>query len=89
MPKSGGFVEPLVFMVSMGVVSGVIQSVLALVGLSFAASFAMAIASIIIVPIMTGIFGFVGGAILFVIWKIMGSEQSFETAYRCGAYAAH
>jgi len=86
MPKAGGFVEPLIFMVSMGVVAGIIQAILAIVGLSFAASFFMAIASVIIVPILVGIFGFVGAAILFMIWKIMGSQQSFETAYRCSAY---
>jgi hypothetical protein len=87
MPISGGFAEPLVFMVSMGVVAGILQALLAIVGLSFAASFLMAIASIIIVPVLVAIFGFVAAAILFVIWRIMGSQQSFETAYRCGAYA--
>ena len=30
--------------------------------------------------------GFIGAAILFVIWKIMGSNENYETAYRCGAY---
>ncbi|MBN1840975.1 MAG: YIP1 family protein [Deltaproteobacteria bacterium] len=87
MPKSGGFVEPLIFMACMGVAAGVIQAILAIFGLGFAGSFLMALTSIIIVPIMVTIFGFVGAAILFVIWKIMGSQQSFETAYRCGAYA--
>ena len=37
---------------------------------------------------MVLIFGFIGAAIMFVIWKLMGSDESFETAYRCGAYAA-
>ncbi len=87
MPISGGFTEPLIFIVSLGVVAGILQAILAIVGLSFAASFLMAIASIIIVPVLVAIFGFVSAAILFFIWKIMGSEQSFETAYRCGAYA--
>ncbi len=87
MPKSGGFVEPIIFMVSMGVVAGIIQAVLGIVGLYFATSFFGALSFIIIVPILVTIFGFVGAAILFVIWKIMGSQQSFETAYRCSAYA--
>ena len=87
MPISGGFAEPLVFMVSMGVVAGILHALLTIVGLSYAASFLMAIASIIIIPVLVAIFGFVGAAILFVIWRIMGSQQSFETAYRCGAYA--
>ncbi len=87
MPKTGGFVEPLIFMMSIGVVAGIIQAILAFVGLGFAVSFSEAIASVIIVPIFAGIFGFVSAGILFIIWKIMGSQQSFETAYRCSAYA--
>lgn len=88
MPRTGGFVEPLVFMAAMGVVGGLIQSILAVIGLRLAAGMAMGIASIIIMPIMVAIFGFVGAAILFVIWKLMGSQESYETAYRCGAYAS-
>jgi type III secretory pathway component EscR len=26
------------------------------------------------------------GPILFLIWKLTGSQESYETAYRCGAY---
>ena len=47
----------------------------------------MAFGAIIMTPIMVAIFGFVGAAIVFVIWKLMGSNESYETAYRCGAYA--
>jgi type VI protein secretion system component VasK len=47
---------------------------------------AMGLGSVIILPIMIGIFGFVGAAILFLIWKLTGSQESYETAYRCGAY---
>ena len=87
MPKSGGFVEPLIFMVCMGLVVSVINAILAVFGLGFLGSFVMVVASIVIVPIVVVIFGFVGALILFIIWKIMGSQESFETAYRCAAYA--
>ncbi|MEO6696945.1 MAG: YIP1 family protein, partial [Gammaproteobacteria bacterium] len=30
---------------------------------------------------------FIGAGILYVIWKLMGSTQNYETAYRCLAYA--
>ncbi len=83
MPKSGGFVTPLVFMVLMGVAGGVVQAVLGIIGLSPAGS----VFSIIFIPAFVAIFGFVGAAILFIIWKLMGSQESYETAYRCGAYA--
>lgn len=86
MPKTGGFVDPLVFMVGMGVIGGLIQAVFVIVGLHVVAGFAAGIASIIILPIMIAIFGFVGAAIIFFIWKLMGSQESYETAYRCAAY---
>lgn len=86
MPKTGGFLEPLVFMVAMGVVAGLLQAVLSLLGLRLGAGMAVGVASIIVLPILIAIFGFVGAAIIYVIWKLMGSQESYETAYRCTAY---
>lgn len=86
MPKTGGFVEPLIFAVAMGVVGGLIHAVLNILGLKLGAGIAAGFAAIFIVPIMVAIVGFIGAAILFVIWKLMGSQESYETAYRCGAY---
>lgn len=86
MPKTGGFVEPLVFMAAMGVVGGILQAILMIVGLHVAAGITAALASVVLVPVMVVIFGFVGAAIIFLIWKFMGSGESYETAYRCAAY---
>jgi len=86
MPKTGGFVEPLVFMIAMGVAAGLLGSILAVLRLQLGTGMAMGVGSVIIMPIMIAIFGFVGAAILFLIWKLMGSQESYETAYRCGAY---
>jgi hypothetical protein len=96
MPKTGGFIEPLVFMVIMGVVSGLIsgvfQTISNVLGLHLYIGMQMGVAAIIVMPIMIAIslaiFGFVIAAILFVIWKLMGSGESYETAYRCVAYLA-
>jgi hypothetical protein len=41
---------------------------------------------LIVLPIIAIIGSFIGAAILFVIWKLMGSEKDYETAYRCMAY---
>jgi hypothetical protein len=86
MAKTGGFLEPLIFMVIMGVISGLIQTLFSIVSLNVAGGMAMGIGSIILVPIFAAIFGFVGAAILYVLWKLLGSQESYETAYRCGAY---
>jgi hypothetical protein len=88
MKVSGGFIDPLLFAVVMGVIAGFIRSILSLIGFGYKTSFFIAIASVVITPILIAIFGFVGAAILFVIWKLLGSGQPYETAYRCGAYAA-
>ena len=88
MPKTGGFVEPLVFMAIMGAVTGLVQAVLTMIGLAVGMSAGMGIAMIIIYPIAIAILGFVGAAIIFVVWKLMGSQEPYETAYRCTAYLA-
>lgn len=88
MPKSGGFTEPLIFMVVLAVASGVISAVLSMVGLGVRGAMIGGLAAIILVPIMVVIFGFVGAAIVYVIWKLMGSAENYETAYRCVAYSS-
>jgi hypothetical protein len=87
MPKTGGFIEPLIFAVALGLVSGVLTAILSIFSLGSVTSFMMGLAYIILYPIMVAIGSFIGAAILFIIWKIMGSQEPYETAYRCMAYA--
>ncbi len=94
MPKSGGFVEPLVFMVVMGLASGILSGLLhalgSLLGIHLYPGAAMGAISLVLLPVYfaigSAIFGFVIAGVLFVIWKAMGSKESYETAYRCTAY---
>lgn len=86
MQKTGGFIEPLIFMVAMGVVSGIIQAVLNILHLNVMGGIGAGVGAIIILPIFIAIFGFIGAGIVFVIWKVMGSRESYETAFRCIAY---
>ena len=88
MPKTGGFVEPLIFMVIMGTISGIFQAVFSLLHLTMVGGFAFAMQMLITMPIAALIGGFIGAGIAFVIWKIMGSQEDYETAYRCCAYAS-
>jgi len=87
MPRSGGFLHPLAFMVAAGLAAGLIRTLLALFGFSGGA-LAAGLAAIVLTPILVAVFGFVGAAILFAIWKLLGSRQSFETAYRAMAYCS-
>ncbi len=86
MPKSGGFTDPLIFLVVVAFATGVVQAVFGMFGIGYGGPFGLT--AIIISPIVAAIFGFVGAAIVFVIWKLMGSTESYEVAYRCAAYAA-
>ena len=88
MPVAGGFIEPIIFLLVMGVATGIIRAVIALLGLNVAGAMAVGVASIILAPIFILIFSFIGAAIAFGIWALMGSKQSFETAYRCVAFTS-
>ena len=45
------------------------------------------LSAIIVAPIFMLLGSFIAAAILFVIWKLMGSPQGFEVAYRSVAYS--
>ena len=87
MPKTGGYVEPLIFVAIMGLIAGVVGAILSIVGL-MAGGAGAGIALIVIMPIAMIIGSFIGAAILFLIWKLMGSNENYETAYRCTAYVS-
>jgi hypothetical protein len=87
MPKSGGFGDPLFFVLMMAAVSAVLGAVLSIFGAGFAPTLGAALISILLMPIFAGVLGFVGAGVLFVVWRMIGSRESYETAYRCGAYS--
>lgn len=90
MPKSGGFADPMIFVAAIAVLIGVAAAIFSVIGLgkaSMAFAGVAGFSAVIIIPIFAVIGSFIGGAILFVIWKLMGSEHNYETAYRCVAYA--
>ncbi|MDT8320538.1 MAG: YIP1 family protein [Xanthomonadales bacterium] len=84
MPVSGGFVEPLIFAITLALAAGIISAVLSFVG-SPVGFLAYGLAAIVFVPIGATFGLFVGGGILFVIWKLMGSERDYEASVRCAA----
>ncbi len=90
MPTSGGFAEPIIFFIVMVVTSMIISFIFSFIGLisfSTIVGGGVTLASIIIMSIIATIGSFIAAGIMFVIWKLMGSEKSYETAYRCIAYS--
>jgi hypothetical protein len=48
----------------------------------------MAVASIILYPLAYAVLGFAGAGLVYAVWKMMGSRESYETAYCCVAFLA-
>ena len=88
MSHTGGYVEPMIFLVVMAAIAGLIVTVFSFFGGGLAGMMAFGVAAVIILPIAAIISSFIGAAVMFVIWKLMGSDKNFETAYRCVAYAS-
>jgi hypothetical protein len=87
MQKTGGFGDPVVFVAVMGAVAGVIAAVFALFG-SAGGLLAAVVGALIFGPLMAVLGAFIGAAVLYVIWKLMGSTENYETAFRCQAALA-
>jgi len=88
MPKSGGFLEPVIFVIVMAVIVGLIMTLFSLFGLGIMGGMAFGFNTILFTTIASVISSFIGAAILFVIWKLMGSDENYQVAYRCIAFAA-
>jgi hypothetical protein len=86
MPKAGGFLDPLLFLLMIGVLTGLVN--LALSPLLLDQPFVVALGSVAVIPVMLAVLGFLVAGVLHMIWRLMGSQESFETSYRCMAYAA-
>jgi len=85
MPRTGGLLEPLVFAIVLSLTGIIIQIILG--GLFGLGTFTFgSLWFLILWPILVTLFSFVGAGILYGIWALMGSQHSFETAYRSMAY---
>jgi hypothetical protein len=87
MPKTGGYVAPLIFVIVMAMSFGVVMLLYSLLGLGLLGGLMVGIGAIFMVTLSAMLGSFIGAAVMFVIWKLMGSDLSYETSYRCVAYA--
>jgi len=82
MSKTGGFIEPLIYVVVMAAIAAGIMFILSLIG-----GKPVGIGILVILPIMMAVASFISAGIIYLIWKIMGSGNDYEAAYRCVAYS--
>ena len=90
MPKKGGFLEPLVFALVMGLTASIILAIWSLLGFGYGGGATPGVAaiflSIIYMPVIFAICSFIGAAIVFLIWKLIGSTKNYEVFCRCIFY---
>ena len=90
MPRSGGWQEPLMFLIVMSLASSILRLVLGLVFGLFGSGASVAllagIFSVFVTLIMVPIAAVVVAGIAHVIWTVLGSQQPFEVSLRCIAF---
>lgn len=87
MPKKGGFRTPYVFLLVVGLLDMLLLSLFQGLVAGPAAGLVFAGRAFLLAPLALTLSGFVLTTIFFVFWKLMGSTQSYETAYRTFAYS--
>jgi hypothetical protein len=78
----------MLFLIVMAIASAIIIIAFGFLGLGTLSALGVGIGSMVFMPIMAILGSFIGGAIMFFIWKLMGTQEPFEVAYRCVAYAS-
>ena len=88
MPQKGGFQTPLIFALIMALAAAAITFVLAVLNMGSMSRLGFgAISAFVVYPIGIVLFTFIAGAIMYVIWRLMGSDKDYETAVRCVAFS--
>jgi hypothetical protein len=87
MPKNGGFRTPYIFLLVIGLLDMALLSVFQALVVGPAAALVFAGRAFLLAPLALTLSGFVLTTVFYVFWKLMGSSQSYETAYRTFAYS--
>ena len=92
MGRAGGFREPVAFVIVLSFVTAGLFVLAYTLGLEplppgvASNDGALVVAALIAIPLAILLSSLIVSALLFLLWRLMGSRQSFETAYRCFAY---
>jgi hypothetical protein len=93
MPTTGGYADPLTFAAISYVIYGLLTALfnrgMSMGGMygSSGFSFSMMLMSVIMMPILGIISLFIGGAIFYIIYKVLGGTGSYEGTVRFMSYA--
>ncbi len=87
MPRSGGFRTPYVFLLVIGLFDMLLLSFFQILTIGVRAGLGFAANALLLAPLALTLSGFVLTTVFYVFWRLMGSAQSYETAYRSFAYS--
>lgn len=91
MRRNGGFAAPALFALAMGFASALVISLMVALGLTGTGQGTLLGATVTAVLVFTPavlVASFVAGVVLHGLWRICGSQRSFETSYRCVAHTS-
>ena len=88
MENHGGFTAAVIFIIVMAIVTSLTISLFSLFGANLQSSLAAGYPAAVIIPMALILKSFIGSAILFGTWRLLGSQASFSMAFRCLAYAS-
>src|SRR5687768_8741434 len=81
MEKQGGYLAPVLYLLSWSAVSGVIGFLVSLTRPAPAVGGrGVQIAAVFMGPLLVVLFGFLVAGVLFVIWHLMGSKEDYQAA---------
>ena len=83
--ESSGYLKSIIFVIIMALVSAIIITFFSLLSGSF--NPASLIGTLLFVPVMLVIGSFISALIVFIVWKVMGSDHSYQISYHCVAYS--
>ena len=88
MPTTGGYADPITFAAISYVIYGLLAAILGGIIGPRGFSFFAIITTVIVIPIVGIISLFIGGAIFYIIYKILGGTGSYEGTVRFISYAS-
>ena len=86
LPKAGGYGTPVVYALFWFFLATGVEIVISHFRQPVKVGWAMELAWLFLGPLLLVGVGFIGAAIFFVIWHLMGSKENYQTAFRCWAF---
>ncbi len=87
MPRNDGFLDPLLYVVMAAVLGVVLNTIESFVSHGAGIrDIGILFIQLMVVPLIAVILSFFFAGVCFALWSFMGSQENYQTSYRCLAY---